>query len=145
MTALMPQMAADRGVTRPNQNANAVALQASGQPVAKLQVGFEGESHLLTVDGMKTLRTLAAALEDPRLQNSKFQILAYAYTPNAPASAQPVSARRAQTVLEHLQGFYGMGTDKFLGVQGMGASALNSGNAADPMNQRIEIVNIGNL
>ncbi|WP_195822041.1 OmpA family protein [Roseobacter sp. MH60115] len=148
VNALLPAPVAtsdNRGV-KPLAAANATSATQSGAlPTARLVVAFDGDSHRLTVEGMKTLRTLAKALEHPDLKGSTFQIMAHAYTPTAPASALPVSARRAQSVLDHLNGFYGLGSDIFVGIQGVGATSLNSANAADPLNQRIEIINTAGL
>ncbi len=142
VTALLPETSESRGLQRAETVATTSAIQSGAMPTAKLVVGFVGDGHILTMEGMRQLRTLAKALEDPRLSSSQFQIRAFAYTPNAPAAAQPISSRRAQAVFEHLQGFYGVGVDKILGVQGLGATELNSADPIDPLNQRIEIVNI---
>lgn len=142
VNALLPATADSRGLQRAETvQSNAIAQNGS-MPTATLIVSFNPEGHILTVDGMRQLRTLAKALEDPRLASSQFQIRAYAYTPSSPGIAQPLSSRRAQSIFEHLDGFYGIGADKVLGIQGLGASDVNLGNPSDPLNQRVEIVNI---
>ncbi|PWR02453.1 hypothetical protein DKT77_11655 [Meridianimarinicoccus roseus] len=131
--ALSPTVGTDRSVA---------AGQGDG-PSVDLLVGFEGDTHRLTIAGMKTLRTLAAALLDPSLDGMRFDIVGHAFLPNKPAAAQPLSARRAQAVAEHLTGFYDLDPSRFVTVTGAGASSTRSTNPADPMNQRIEIIRAG--
>ncbi|MEM1129004.1 MAG: OmpA family protein [Pseudomonadota bacterium] len=141
VTALAPQ---ERGIGRPT-NTGTAASQVGNTATVELLVGFEGDTHRLTVEGMKTLRMFATALNDPRLQGARLQIVAHTYLPNAPTSALPVSARRAQSVADHLLAFYDIQPAQIAATNGVGAAQINVGNLADPMNQRIAITNIGSL
>jgi outer membrane protein OmpA-like peptidoglycan-associated protein len=151
--AVLPARADDVADLLPSAIAGALSLTvgtdrsvAAGQgdgPSVDLLVGFEGDTHRLTIAGMKTLRTLAAALLDPSLDGVRFDIVGHAFLPNKPAAAQPLSARRAQAVAEHLTGFYDLDPSRFVTVTGAGASSTRSTNPADPMNQRIEIIRAG--
>lgn len=143
VAALLPDDR-DRGIGRPAGGADASQPMAAGigRPTAQLVVQFEGDSPRLTVGGMRTLRTLARALEDPRLTGVRLEIVGHAFLPAAPLSSGPVSARRAQAVAEHLSGFYGISAAR-LTTRGVGAVQVNPAAPNDPLNQRIEIVNLG--
>lgn len=135
---LTPPPAPTRGIKRDNSG-----TVLEGLPSVSLVVGFEGNTHRLTVEGMKALRTLAAALNGPGFEGEQFQIAAHAFLPSDPVSSQPVSSRRAQVVAEHLAGFYGIDPTR-MRVVGLGATAMHdAGNPADPLNQRIEVTNLG--
>ncbi len=141
VAALLP-VAVERGVGRPTGGTASGGIPAA-LPTAQLLVNFEGDSPRLTVEGMRTLRTLARALEDPRLAGSRIEVVGHAFIPAAPLSSTPVSARRAQTVAEHLVGFYGINPAL---VSSRGVGALQAQGAPEnPLNQRIEIVNLGGL
>lgn len=142
-----PSATSDRGIGRPHSgsagSAGAAAMDADGQPPkVQLVVGFDGDTHRLTIEGMKTLRMLAWALGQPELQDARLEVVGHAFVAAAPTASLPVSARRAQTVAEHLSGFYGVDPSR-LTVRGVGAVEYASPDPADPMNQRIEIVNVG--
>lgn len=133
-----PGEAPTRGIKRDN-----AGTVLEGLPSVDVVVGFEGDSHRLTIAGMRALRTLAAALNGPGFAGERFQIAGHSYLPNDPVSSQPVSARRAQVVAEHLAGFYGIDPARMV-VVGVGATDLrNSSNPSDPLNQRIEVTNLG--
>ncbi len=118
-------------------------MEGTGQPrKVQLVVGFDGDTHRLTVEGMKTLRMLAFALKQPELQDVRLEVVGHAFVAAAPTTSLPVSSRRAQTVAEHLSGFYGMAPAR-LTARGVGSLEYASPDPADPMNQRIEIVNLG--
>jgi len=110
---------------------------------ADLIVAFEGQTHRLTVAGMRTLRTLAAALQNASMRDRRFAIIGHAYVPNQPTAALPLSAQRARAVADHLAGFYGIDPARLAEVRGEGADQLRSTDPADPMNNRIEVVNTG--
>lgn len=109
-----------------------------------VQVEFDKGSHVLTTSGMTALRTLAAALLDPRLAKSKFQVAAHV-TPLSGGNALPVSSRRASAVVEHLVTFYGIPADKLVPVGYGNAKLLDVATPANPANERIELINIDAL
>ena len=130
------------GAPQATRDAYAGAAPAA-TPSKSIVVAFEGDSHRLTLGGMVTLRTLAAALQDARLTTARFQVVGHAYLPNRPDDSLPVSARRAMAVTEHLAAFYEMPPARF-SAAGVGAARMaNPGDPSAPVNQRIEIINIG--
>ena len=134
--ALLP-VSENRGVGRVKDN----APNSTGAPKATLMVSFEDGTDRLTVEGMKTLRTLAFVLQDPGLSNADLQIAVHAYAAGDP-QLQIRTTRRAQTIAEHLAGFYSVDPAR-LAPLGLGAQHLvNATNPADPMNNRIEIFNL---
>ncbi|QIE41619.1 OmpA family protein [Rhodobacteraceae bacterium SC52] len=139
LTAMVSSLAPAAGSERSISASSGTGTENS----IDLLVGFEGNTHILTIDGMKTLRTLATALMDPSLERARFSIVAHAYLPSQPAAAQPLSTRRAQAVAEHLTGFYSLDATRFSAVTGAGAAEIRSANASDPRNQRIEIRRTG--
>ncbi|MGB0506144.1 MAG: OmpA family protein [Pikeienuella sp.] len=106
-----------------------------------LTVQFDGDSHLLTTQGMTVLRSLAAALNDGKLKEGRFQIGAHAVAKGASNASQALSARRAATVVEHLSLFYGVDATRLFPV-GYGQSApIDAANLGNPLNQRITVIN----
>lgn len=111
-------------------------------PSASLLVEFDGDSHLLTANGIKTLRSVAAALVDPRLANASFQVAGHMVSPNNQAGVQRSSALRAQTVVEHLVAYYQIPPHRLVPV-GYGSNRLAvPQNIYDPNNTRIEFINM---
>lgn len=135
LTAMVSSLASGQGADRSISAPPATGAEQS----IDLLVGFEGNTHILTIAGMKTLRTLATALTDSSLKTAQFAIVAHAYLPRQPGAALPLSTRRAQAIAEHLTGFYNLTANRFSAVTGVGAAEIRSPNVNDPMNQRIEI------
>ncbi|WP_161635640.1 OmpA family protein [Actibacterium mucosum] len=114
-------------------------------PKAQLIVSFEGNSHRLTEPGLRALRSIAAALKDPRLADAPFQVGSHAYDPANLAGAQVLTTRRATTITQHLNVFYDIPTERLIPV-GYGTSApFDLAQAAHPMNNRIELINLAPL
>lgn len=106
-----------------------------------LAVQFSGDGHLLTTQGMTVLRSLAAALNDGRLAEGRFQIGAHAVVKGGAAASQPVSARRAAAVAEHLALFYGVDAARLFPVGYGQSSPVDAANLGNPANQRITVIN----
>jgi len=122
---------------------DATGVVLEGLPTAKLIVDFENGTHRLSYSGMMQLRNLAAALQHPNLSGTSFQIAAHSFLPNTPTVSQSVSARRAEAITRHLTTFYRIDPNRLIGV-GFGAMQPHSvSNGMDPLNQRIEVMNLG--
>ena len=135
--ALLPRTGEMRGVGRTQPE----AASPHQSPTATLVVAFEAGTDRLTLEGMRTLQSLAYALNDSRLQGAQFQIAAHSYTPADP-QVQVRTSRRAQTIRAHLAGFYQVDENRLQAI-GLGAQhAVNFDNPADPLNDRIEIINM---
>lgn len=139
VAALLPAPAggdATRGVQR--DQAGNVLPEA---PRATLLVTFEPETDRLTVAGMRSLRELAAALQDPRLAQARFQVVGHGYAQGDP-QLQVRTARRAQSVVEHLAGFYSIDFTRLMAAGAGAAFVANPMVPDDPLNKRIEIINL---
>jgi outer membrane protein OmpA-like peptidoglycan-associated protein len=113
-----------------------------GAPSQDLLIAFDGNTHRLTVSGMKVLRVLGVALADARLARTRIQIAGHAYLPGDPLLGQTLSLKRAQAVADHLATFYGIAPGR-LDPMGYGAARPLDPNApASPLNQRIEVINL---
>lgn len=128
---------------------NALSFQA-GQllpagydfPSVNVNVAFQGDTHILTTEGMRALRTLAVALQDPAMQGQSFQIAAHVFSEGLASAQFPVSTRRAQTVVEHLTVYYGLPVGMLFPV-GYGATKpVNTAYPYSPENTRIELINV---
>ncbi|MEX0284749.1 MAG: OmpA family protein [Paracoccaceae bacterium] len=128
---------------------NALQVQPNQQlptaydfPSINLNVAFDGETHLLTAQGMRTLRTLAVALQDPKMSGQTFQVAGHVFVEGSGGAQFPLSARRAQAVVDHLVVFYGLPRDKLTPV-GYGATKpVNVSNPYGIENTRIEFINL---
>lgn len=128
---------------------NALVLDAQNQiptafdlPSINLQVSFDGDSHILTAQGMVALRSLAGALADERLNGQVFQVAGHFVPEKNTGQALNISALRAQVVAEHLNIYYGIPSSRLVPV-GYGANApANPTVLASPMNTRIQIINL---
>lgn len=130
---------------------NALAVQAAQQipsgldfPSARVVIEFDGDSFLLTANGMLALRSVALALKDQRLKGQRFQVAGHFVSLSDPASAQRISSQRAQTVVEHLVAYYQIPHGQLVPV-GYGAAKLaDAQNYSAPINTSIEFINLLN-
>ena len=150
ITALEPERAGP--TVRALKTQNALNVQANQQlpavyvfPSIDINVQFDGASHLLTAEGMRTLRTVAVALKDPKISNNTYQVAGHVVIENSGGAQFPLSARRAQAVVDHLVAFYGFRRETLTPV-GYGATIpLNAAYPFSPENTRIEIINLSGL
>src|SRR5262249_37184980 len=76
--------------------------EAVALPSVSLNVPFDYNSDKLTPDGFIALRSLAAALQDPRLSNYRFKIAGHTDAKGTAEYNQKLSERRAQAVRDYL-------------------------------------------
>lgn len=113
-------------------------------PTVQVQVGFDDNSLVLTAAGMIALRSVAAALQDPGLAGSRFQIGAHVIQDKS-LNALPVSSRRAAAVVDHLTVFYGISKSKLIPVGYGNTKLVDQVNQTNPANERLELINIDAL
>lgn len=113
-------------------------------PAYSVRVEFQGGSHLLTTDGMTTLRNLAAALMDPRLGGAMVQVGVHVPQNNG-LDAMPISSRRAAVVVEHLTTFYGLPEASLVPFGYGNTKLLDQSNPSNPANERVELINVSAL
>ena len=111
-------------------------------PSINVSVAFDEGSHLLTAEGMTALRSVAFALKDERLKDQVFQVGGHVVLPNDPNSANRLSVLRANSVTEHLTGYYEINPTQLIAV-GYGAIApVDTAVLNSPLNSRIEFTNV---
>ncbi len=111
-------------------------------PKIALTVNFDLDSARLTNDGMIALRSLAKALLDTRLDGMTFQVAGHTDGRGDPAYNQSLSDRRARAVVEHLVGFYDVPRDRLVPIGYGFTRPANASNLLDPLNRRVEIINV---
>lgn len=114
-------------------------------PTVDVRVDFAEGGHLLSTAGMMDLRSVAMALNAPQLAQSRFQVAGHYFNLSAPASALPVSYRRAAAVTEHLIAFYGVDPARLVPVGYGQTKPSDPGDYQSPLNSRIELINIDTL
>lgn len=111
-------------------------------PAASVQVAFDGNTHILTAEGMYTLRALAVVMQDNRLSGDVFQVASHSAASSDPVGANRLTALRAQAVVEHLVSYYGISPTRLVPVGYGGVKPFDASNPASPLNDRIEIINV---
>lgn len=111
-------------------------------PRINLTVNFEYDSANLTNDGILTLRVLANALIDPRLQAMVFQVAGHTDQRGSFAYNQRLSERRARTVTEHLVAFYGIDPRRLMPVGYGERYPVDPYDRSGAKNRRVEIINV---
>ncbi len=148
IVASLSPAAAGPLVTQLGQAGQLAALQPSQPilpgydfPAYSFSVEFDSGGSMLTTNGMTVLRAVAAALNDPTLANSMFQVGAHVVQAGA-TNAMPISSRRARVVAEHLTTFYGVPPHRLIPVGYGNGKLADMANPSSPANERIEFVNI---
>ncbi|MFK8035879.1 MAG: OmpA family protein [Hyphomicrobiales bacterium] len=115
-------------------------------PKALLPVEFEEGTALLTAGGMTILRELALALNEAEITDSTFQIGSH-LAPNVAlaTSAQPISQRRAQAIVEHLVAFYSVDQSRLIPMGYGQTSPIFGPNPTGMQHERIEVINVSQL
>lgn len=114
-------------------------------PKVSLTINFELGSARLTTDGMIGLRSLAKALLNPKLQGMTFQIAGHTDGRGDAAFNQNLSEKRAQTVVDHLADFYMVPRAALVPVGYGFTRPMDSADLKNPLNRRVEIINIAPL
>ena len=114
-------------------------------PSIDLTINFELDSARLSVDGMIGLRSLAKALLDPKLQNMTFQIAGHTDGRGDMVYNQTLSEKRARAVVDHLVNFYEVPADRLVPVGYGTTKPLDAQNLLNPVNRRVEIINLAPL
>lgn len=111
-------------------------------PSHTMYIPFEKDTHMISYEGMSALRSIAAVMLDPNLKGAKFQVGAHLAQSS---TALPMSSRRAQVVVEHLTTFYKIPREMLIPVGYGNMKLANPTAPADPLNERIEFINVSSL
>ncbi|MEI4490247.1 OmpA family protein [Mameliella alba] len=109
-------------------------------PTIDLEVLFAYDSDALTPQAMAKLSTLANALSDPRLKDSKLIFIGHTDAVGGAAYNKALSQRRANAVARYVQGTMRLGTGQIEAV-GVGFDYLKNTRAPDAAeNRRVQLV-----
>jgi outer membrane protein OmpA-like peptidoglycan-associated protein len=110
-----------------------------------LTVNFDFNSDRLTVDGAKQVKEIAAALDDPALQQASIVVEGHTDNVGTDAYNQKLSERRATRVLQTLTSEYHV-SGEHLSARGFGESqpvASNDSDLGRAKNRRVTLVSTG--
>lgn len=121
----------------------ATAEPAASGYIEDLRVTFPFDSSEITPDARRNLDILGEALMDGRLSADRFEIAGHTDGVGDETYNASLSERRAQAVVEYLQEKFAIPGERLLG-RGYGKTYLaNPDDPRNPVNRRVEILNLG--
>jgi outer membrane protein OmpA-like peptidoglycan-associated protein len=121
----------------------AAAEPDTGGWIDDLRVTFPFDSAEITPEARQTLDTLGAALLDGRLSADRFEIAGHTDGVGAEQYNAALSERRAQAVVNYLSENFGLPRERLVG-RGYGKAYLaDPEDPRNPINRRVEILNLG--
>ena len=113
------------------------------KPSINLRIEFEYDSARLTNEGILTIKRLANALNNQKLNNDKFLIVGHTDARGSDDYNQELSERRANAVVSHLTSLYKISFERLI-AEGKGESHLfDPQNPESGVNRRVQITNLG--
>ena len=121
----------------------AVAEPDAAGWIDDLRVTFPFDSAEITPEARQTLDVLGEALLDGRLSADRFEIAGHTDGVGDEGYNDTLSQRRAQAVVDYLSGNFGLSRERLLG-RGYGKDYLaDPDDPRNPINRRVEILNLG--
>lgn len=119
-----------------------IAELAASKPKIDLEIQFDYNSATISKTSMASVQALGKALSDPSLKGSTFVVAGHTDAIGSDPFNQDLSERRADTIKRYLVEKFGInGTD--LVTVGYGKTKLkDAANGADPINRRVQVVNM---
>ena len=119
-----------------------IAELAATKPKIDLEIQFDYNSADIAKTSVPSVQALGKALSDPSLKGSTFVVAGHTDAIGGEEYNQGLSERRADTIKKYLVQNYGLnGTD--LVTVGYGKTKLkDTANGADPINHRVQVVNM---
>jgi outer membrane protein OmpA-like peptidoglycan-associated protein len=119
-----------------------IAELAASKPKIDLEIQFDYNSADIAKASLPSVQALGKALADPSLKGSTFVVAGHTDAIGGEDYNQGLSERRADTIKKYLVQNYGInGTD--LVTVGYGKTKLkDAANGADPVNRRVQVVNM---
>ncbi|MCP3397470.1 MULTISPECIES: OmpA family protein [unclassified Bradyrhizobium] len=119
-----------------------IAELAATKPKIDLEIQFDYNSADIAKTSVPSVQALGKALSDPTLKGSTFVVAGHTDAVGGEEYNQGLSERRAETIKKYLVQNYGLnGTD--LVAVGYGKTKLkDTANGADPINRRVQVVNM---
>jgi len=121
-----------------------IAEIASTKPKIDLEIQFDYNSADISSSSLPSVQALGTALSNPNLRGSTFVVAGHTDAIGGEAFNQDLSERRADSIKRYLTEKYGInGTD--LVTVGYGkAKPKDPGAPIDPINRRVQVVNMDN-
>jgi outer membrane protein OmpA-like peptidoglycan-associated protein len=139
-----PAMGKTRSLGEPRQRAITVKGRTESVVAAiDLDVPFDFDSDAITERAKPILAQLGTALKDGKLAGFRFVVAGHTDARGEDAYNSALSERRAQAVLAHLTGEFGIDAAR-LEFKGFGESELKDRNNPEGgVNRRVEVLNVG--
>jgi outer membrane protein OmpA-like peptidoglycan-associated protein len=119
-----------------------IAEIAATKPNIDLEIQFDFNSAAISKSSTQAVQELGKALSNPNLKGSTFVVAGHTDGIGGDAFNQDLSERRADTIKRYLVDQYGL-TGSDLVTVGYGKTKLkDSANPADPINRRVQVVNM---
>jgi outer membrane protein OmpA-like peptidoglycan-associated protein len=119
-----------------------IASIASTKPNIDLEINFDYNSADISKASMPAAQELGKALSNPSLKGSTFVVAGHTDGIGSEAYNQDLSERRADTIKSFLVQKYGLNSADLVTV-GYGKTKLKDAqNPADPLNRRVQVVNM---
>jgi outer membrane protein OmpA-like peptidoglycan-associated protein len=119
-----------------------IAEIATTKPNIDLEINFDYNSASISTASMPSVKALGEALSDTKLKGSTFVVAGHTDGIGGDAYNQNLSERRAETIKRYLVEKYGLTNGDLVAV-GYGKTKLkDASNPADPINRRVQVVNM---
>jgi len=119
-----------------------IAEIAAAKPKIDLEIQFDYNSADISTTSMPAVQELGKALSDPNLKGSTFVVAGHTDGIGGESFNQGLSERRAETIKHYLVDKYGLAGQDLVAV-GYGKTKLkDAANPADPINRRVQVVNM---
>jgi outer membrane protein OmpA-like peptidoglycan-associated protein len=119
-----------------------IAEIAATKPKIDLEIHFDFNSADISKDSMPSVMALGEALSDSTLRGSTFVVAGHTDGVGGEQFNQELSERRADTIKHYLVDHYHIASGDLVTV-GYGKTKLkDTANGADPINRRVQVVNM---
>lgn len=119
-----------------------IAELAATKPKIDLEIQFDYNSADIAKTSVASVQALGKALADPALKGSTFVVAGHTDAIGGEEYNQGLSERRADTIKKYLVQNYGLNGNDLVTV-GYGKTKLKDAvNGADPINRRVQVVNM---
>jgi len=119
-----------------------IAELAATKPKIDLEIQFDYNSADIAKTSVASVQALGKALSDPALKGSTFVVAGHTDAIGSEEYNQGLSERRADTIKKYLVQNYGLNGNDLVTV-GYGKTKLkDAANGADPINRRVQVVNM---
>ena len=122
-----------------------IAKVLEGLPNFIVQIQFELNSDVITIDSWETVGRIADAMFNPLLAGNRFLIVGHTDARGKREANLKLSDRRAAAVAEMLTNVFRVPANRLVSI-GLGEEQLlDTNNPDDGINRRVQLINIGPL